>query len=88
MPRSVRNFWLSVDCGGKVHSMGPKTKDGGFTVRIQVRSQGVIGPSVYVLRGEVREPDCPQPKLALTLHQEVDGHQICGDWVDAIVGSR
>ena len=39
MPRTVRNFWIEVEIDGRRHSFegGPRSKDGGYTVRVYQR---------------------------------------------------
>lgn len=44
MPRNVRNFWLELNvdgCKSRVET-GPRSKDGGFSLRILQRSHGGI----------------------------------------------
>lgn len=44
MPRNVRNFWLELSVDGKRTDIatGPRTKDGGFDLRIAMRDEGGI----------------------------------------------
>ena len=57
MPRNVRNFWLTLDVDGRKTPIatGPVAKDGGFTLRIQIRRNGEVCEAGYV-RG-IAKPD-------------------------------
>lgn len=43
-PRSIRNFWVKLDVDGKETSVatGPRSKDGGFNLRVYQRTNGGI----------------------------------------------
>ncbi len=44
MPQNVRNFWIELDIDGRTTSIasGPRSRDGGFSLRIYQRDQGNI----------------------------------------------
>lgn len=50
MPRNVRNFWIEVEIDGRTTKLagGPRSKDGGFTLRIKQRSKGDIITPVHI----------------------------------------
>lgn len=50
MPRNVRNLWLTLDVDGRksVVQTGPIAKDGGFTLRIQIRRDGQVCEAGYL----------------------------------------
>lgn len=62
MPRNVRNFWLTLDVDGKKTPVacGPVSKDGGFTLRIQIRRDGEVCEAGYV-----RGIACPDGALVV-----------------------
>jgi hypothetical protein len=50
MPRNVRNFWIEGYVDGNVQSfgMGPKSKDGGFDLKVKMRDEGNITVPVVI----------------------------------------
>lgn len=48
MPRNVRNFWIEVDVDGRktVIKTGPRSKNGGMTIRLYQRHKGAIGKAL------------------------------------------
>lgn len=44
MPRVVRNFWIEVECEGYRGKLacGPRSKDGGFQLRIYMRDRKAV----------------------------------------------
>lgn len=50
MPRNVRNFWLTIDVDGKQTPVacGPRAKDGGFSIRVQIRDAGTVREAGYL----------------------------------------
>lgn len=44
MPRNVRNFWLTARVDGRPTAVatGPRAKDGGMSVALQMRDKGEI----------------------------------------------
>jgi hypothetical protein len=64
MPRNVRNFWLELEVDGsrtKIET-GPRSKDGGFTLKILMRREGDIMRPVTITG---REQD---GRLTLSAH--------------------
>ena len=55
MPRNVRNFWLELDVDGSKSRVetGPRSKDGGFALRIRMRDKGSIAEKVVRIEGRV-----------------------------------
>lgn len=53
MPRCVRNFWLDARIDGRrsPFASGPKSRDGGFHLRIQHRDHGEIADDVLSVVG-------------------------------------
>jgi hypothetical protein len=53
MPRNVRNFWITLDVDGskKKVATGPRNRDGGFSCRVQMRSDGSILEDELVIEG-------------------------------------
>ena len=49
MPRNVRNFWIETDIdGANTMSGGPRSKDGGFSANIFIRSNGGVMKAVNI----------------------------------------
>jgi hypothetical protein len=67
MPRFVRNFWLEghVDGYSKYISMGPRSKDGGFSLRIKQRDAGSISEPIRI-NGFAK----PDGTIALAIYNE------------------
>lgn len=63
MPRNVRNFWLSLTVDGRRTSIatGPRSRNGGFSLRIFMRSNGGVTEAAN-LDGEIT----PTGELLLT----------------------
>lgn len=51
MPRNVRNFWLTFEVDGKKTTVasGPVRKDGGFSLRVQIRDSGAVTTAGYLI---------------------------------------
>ena len=64
MPRCVRNFWLDAEIDGRRRHLaaGPRSKDGGFRLRILHRHHGDISPMPLCIVGR-----CSDGKLTLTI---------------------
>lgn len=58
MPCNVRNFWIEIEVDGKATkvAVGPKSKDGGFGMKILVRENGDISSRKMIVKGWV-SPD-------------------------------
>lgn len=50
MPRNVRNFWVDLDVDGRANRInaGPQRKDGGMTLRLYVRDEGMVTQALTV----------------------------------------
>ena len=50
MPRCVRNFWVECEVDGKEtrFASGPRSKDGGFLLRVKVRDNGSVTHALSV----------------------------------------
>jgi hypothetical protein len=80
MPQNLRNFWISGDVDGTasgIRGTGPRSKDGGFTLKVEMRSGGK-GFDALTIAGTV------DPDGKLWLH--VKDHN--GDTVHDIVTER
>lgn len=55
MPRNTRNFWITADVDGRKGEIatGPRSKDGGFSLTVAMRSEGKITRPLTIT-GEVR----------------------------------
>lgn len=85
MPRCVRNFWLTLFVDGKksVVSTGPRGKDGGFDLRMQIRDQGVVGYAGRI-RGRVVGDN-----LVITYEDGMGVcHNLCVSHRDALKGGH
>lgn len=53
MPRTVRNFWLTLMIDGRrsIVRCGPTGRNGGFSLRIQVRENGDVSARDVVIEG-------------------------------------
>lgn len=53
MPRIVRNFWITLDVDGKKTQVktGPRSRGGGFSCDIQMRTDGGIHDGMIQLAG-------------------------------------
>ena len=54
MPKHVRNFWveLSTDARSKPVASGPRSKDGGFHLKILMRENGEVSPKEIMIVGQ------------------------------------
>jgi len=50
MPRNVRNFWIAANIDGRQSNLsgGPKSKDGGFSMSIQIRDDGDVLDALHI----------------------------------------
>lgn len=50
MPRNVRNFWVELSVDGRQSRVGtgPRSKDGGFELTVQVRDDGDILDALHI----------------------------------------
>jgi hypothetical protein len=57
MPRNVRNFWIELQVDGRKETIatGPRSADGGFYLRVHVRSNGAVKPNVISMVGRVTD---------------------------------
>lgn len=53
MPRNVRNFWIELEVDGKQTKIatGPRSVEGGFSLRVRMRQHGAVGEDEVCLRG-------------------------------------
>lgn len=72
MPRNVRNFWIELNVDGSKTAVetGPRNRDGGFSMTIQVRRNGEPAVAMQIA-GRVG----PDGKLQLIARNEIDGGQ-------------
>lgn len=55
MPRNVRNYWVSLEVGGRKTRVaaGPRGKEQGFTCTVWMRNDGSVDPKPLVVAGLV-----------------------------------
>jgi hypothetical protein len=68
MPRNVRNFWLDGWVDGRTTGLaaGPRSAQGGFTLRVSIRDGGAVRPDVVRVVGAVD----PDGKLYVRVYDE------------------
>jgi hypothetical protein len=51
MPRSVRNFWATVNVDGRKSQFasGPRARDGGLQINIKVRDKGTVQNAIVIM---------------------------------------
>lgn len=49
-PKPVRNWWITTEIDGRATTLagGPRSKDGGFTLRIYQRDEGEIDTAAII----------------------------------------
>ncbi len=79
--RNVRNFWIELEVDGKPTKVatGPRSKDGGFSLRVLCRENGSISEKTLIVRGFVN----PDGTLGMTATMD----NVHGDSVDSEDGS-
>lgn len=53
MPRNVRNFWIELEIDGRKTKVatGPRSRDGGFNLKVLMREKGQISEKEFRLTG-------------------------------------
>lgn len=67
MPRNVRNFWIELDVDGRKHRIatGPRSRAGGFTMRVLMRENGEISEKEFHLEGFPTEDENGTPYVRM-----------------------